>query len=108
MEHIAECPNDVRQRPALHEELKQFAETGRAEDTWKKSQAYHISAQSYCDINGDPLTDFWTPPTMYVLVIAPSRRHSGPGNVYERLGIGQIYLKSWVEASPVFETIILE
>jgi hypothetical protein len=102
LDHILECPHGIRQHPPVGCHSVEYLESKY------KSLAYHISAQAYCDIHGRPLIDFWTPPQMNVMIIAPSRRHNGPGKVYERIGIGWIYLKRWVESSPVFETIVLE
>jgi hypothetical protein len=110
LDHILECPHSIRQHPPVWwDSLERFESDSEifGGDTYK-SLAYHISAQAYCDINGRPLIDFWTPPQMNVMIIAPSRRHNGPGKVYERIGIGWIYLKRWIESSPVFETIVLE
>jgi hypothetical protein len=42
------------------------------------------------------------------MLVIPSPNHGEGSKIYQRLGIGRIYLKKWAEASPKFETIVLE
>jgi len=42
------------------------------------------------------------------MVVAPVPVQEEGVVTYRRLGIGRVYLKRWVEASPAFETIVLE
>ncbi|KAH6639191.1 heterokaryon incompatibility protein-domain-containing protein [Boeremia exigua] len=47
------------------------------------------------------------PPKLNVMLVTPSATQGGTITIYERLGIGQVYLKRWLEADPKFQTIIL-
>jgi hypothetical protein len=70
-----------------------------------KGDARHALAKffaqlSYFDIDGSLLHNWEEPPTLIVMPIAPSPLVGAGSAVYEKLGIGEIYLKRWVEASP--------
>jgi hypothetical protein len=111
LDHIAECPYKDREDPPHGWPTIQlfWGDATRHEFSHERvSHAFHISTQCYSDKDGNSLLNCWKPPAMIVMMIVPSRRHRGPGKVYERLGVGRIYLKRWVEASRVFETIVLE
>jgi hypothetical protein len=62
---------------------------------------------SYFDIDISLLHNWEEPPTLMVILIAPSPLVGAGSAVYEKLCIGEIYLKRWMEASPTFESIVL-
>jgi hypothetical protein len=68
----------------------------------------HCKGVSFRDQAGRYLNSRWGVPEIKVLMIAPGPSSTGKGKVYRRLGIGRIFLKRWVESSPVFDTIVLE
>ncbi|KAF7446776.1 Heterokaryon incompatibility protein HET [Pyrenophora tritici-repentis] len=68
----------------------------------------HLSGQSYLDIHGNLLRVFEMPPCLHVMFIIPSPVQGNVGTVYQRLCLGTVYLKQWVEASPKSESIVLE
>ena len=72
------------------------------------ARRHHLHDQAYRDIDGVLLHDYKSPPKIHVMMIRSKSGAENRGEFYERLGIGQIYLKRWVEASPEFETIVLE
>ncbi|KAL6708909.1 hypothetical protein ACN47E_002316 [Coniothyrium glycines] len=67
----------------------------------------HYAEVSYLDSQGNLLHEHEKPPMLNIMMIAPIPVQSGNTMVYKRLGIGEVYLKRWVEASPKFETIVL-
>jgi hypothetical protein len=67
----------------------------------------HIQRLNYPKMYGSLVYPFEGPLSINVMLIAPSAHVGGKSTIYERLGVGQIALKRWVEASPVFETIVL-
>lgn len=68
----------------------------------------HYASVSYYDVEGSLMHDWWNVPKLYVMLIIPSTGKGKGDGVYQRLGIGTIYLKSWVEARPKFERVVLE
>jgi hypothetical protein len=42
------------------------------------------------------------------MMIAPSKDSEDERKVYQRLGIGKVFMKRWLESSPVSETLVLE
>jgi hypothetical protein len=68
----------------------------------------HCKGVSFRDQAGDYLNSLSNIPEIQVLMIAPGSSSSDKGQVYRRLGIGRIFLKRWIESSPVFDTIVLE
>ena len=62
---------------------------------------------TYHDVNNDLLHRLEFPPFLWVMLIAPRGRDGVQSKFYERIAVGRIYLKRWVEASPVFETLAL-
>jgi hypothetical protein len=68
----------------------------------------HLADVSYFDMEGKLLHLWDRVPKLNVMVIIPSE---GPGKrtgVYQRAGLGRIYLKRWVENNPKFKTVVLE
>ena len=68
----------------------------------------HFAGASYFDVNGRLMHDWWDPPALRVMMIVPSTGKGTGMGVYERVGLGRIYLKRWAEANPRFETVVLE
>jgi hypothetical protein len=68
----------------------------------------HMADLSYLDVHGNPLHPVTVVHEINVMLIAPSRQGDHGRRVFERLGFGRVYLNRWVEASPVFETVVLE
>ena len=64
----------------------------------------HLADVSYLDIDGGLLHHWARVPELNVMLIAPSTSHGAKQQVYQRLGLGRIYLKRWVEAFPSLET----
>jgi hypothetical protein len=112
-DHIVECPEhkDFRsieiQDINYHGSIFSYDLTDLTRDH-AQAYAHHLARLSYYDINGDLMHRALYPPPLWVMLIAPSENGGEQNIVYQRLGIGRIYLKSWVEASPTFETLVLE
>ena len=64
----------------------------------------YLSGLSFMDVDGKLMHASSDVPEITVMLISPT---DGGGKVYERLGLGRVYLKRWVEAKPKFETIVL-
>lgn len=64
--------------------------------------------QSYRDHDEQLLHAFDNPPVLNVMLIGKKQDFGRDGEIYQRLGLGEIYLKKWVEACPSFSTIVLE
>jgi len=110
--HLVECPKHVDfDTPSHYWELMspddRFAPEQRQTE---KARAFvkHWEGMSYFGIDGNPIHDLKYIPELYVMVVAPVPVQEEGGVIYRRLGIGRVYLKRWVEASPEFETIVLE
>ena len=110
--HLVECPKHVDfDTPSHYWELlspdDRFAPEQRQTE---KARAFvkHWEGMSYFGIDGNPIHDLKYIPELYVMVVAPVPVQEEGGVIYRRLGIGRVYLKRWVEASPEFETIVLE
>jgi hypothetical protein len=76
-------------------------------DKYELAYAHHLNAQSYYDPNDGLLHREEHPPVLWVMMIAPKNENDVESKVYQRVGIGQVYLKRWVAADPVFESIVL-
>lgn len=114
--HVVECPkHNSFFSPLPREYDVQLADTAEKPDVYedlkyqrKIAKARHLISVSYYNSQGQLLHNHWHPPALNVMLIAPSTNRGVERNVYQRLGIGQTYLKRWVESSPVFKTIVLE
>jgi hypothetical protein len=130
--HIVECPqhanflaplpDQYRQSslPKLHSEydgcslhvgISRDGDEGYKNKAIKykvKAHERHHMVLCYTDIEGSLLHDCDRPILLNVLLIAPSTNRGKERRVYQRLGVATIYLKRWVEATPKFETIVLE
>ncbi|KAH6878669.1 heterokaryon incompatibility protein-domain-containing protein [Alternaria rosae] len=109
--HLVECPRHADfDTPSPYWELlspdDRFA-PGQRQSEKARAFAKHWKGLSYFGIDGEPLHSWRHVPELYVMVVARSSVQEG-SVVYRRLGIGRVYLKRWVEASPEFETIVLE
>jgi hypothetical protein len=83
-------------------------QTGLAEiGIHKRAYSRHRESIRYRDASGKCINSWWVP-EIKVMMIAPTPSSSDKGKVYQRLGIGQIYLERWVESSPTFENVVLE
>jgi hypothetical protein len=79
-------------------------------DCERRSRAImkHFAEVSYFDVEGRLLHDWDEVPALRVMMIMPSIGKGRVTQVYQRLRLGTIYLKRWVEAEPKFETVGLE
>jgi hypothetical protein len=107
--HIVECPEnpDFHSQIPFHTRVIKRREND-PDDMHLQALMKHFAGLSYFDTNGKLLHDMMGVPQLNVMMITPSRKGDEGGNVYERVGIGKIYLRRWVEARPMFETVILE
>ena len=106
-DHLVECPKhaDFLEMMPFHRNEKDSFLCNSAHGM---AFSKHMADLSYLDINGELLHDLQKPPFLYVMLIVPSPTQGKRGIVYQRLGLARIYLKRWVEASPKFESIVLE
>jgi hypothetical protein len=108
--HVVECP----QHPCFYlvdslsypYDWKQNAPEETREEHGR-AYAHHLARLSYYDVHGDLLHGREELTHLWVMLITPSPDDREKRKVYQRLGIGRIYLKRWVEASPSFESIVL-
>ncbi|KAH7413911.1 heterokaryon incompatibility protein-domain-containing protein [Phaeosphaeria sp. MPI-PUGE-AT-0046c] len=113
-EHIEECPEHadfysiepVRYRYSKWGLIEDDVDANILRDR-KQAYAHHLAKLSYHDVNNGLLHDQELPPWLWVMLIAPRENDALQSKVYERICIGRIYLKRWVEASPVFESLVL-
>jgi hypothetical protein len=109
--HFLECPKHVKffvgETPrAGHRNYYGFeALKGTKQEL---SFTHYLPQVSYYDVNGKALHIERFPPVLWVMMIAPSEDRGEERKVYQRLGIGKIFLKPWVESSPSFESLVLE
>jgi hypothetical protein len=112
--HLKECPEhlEFELKPAW-DIYQSFQCSLRVDlgvtdtDSVRHAAAKYLAQMSYYDIEGSLLHDWMHPPLLDVMMIAESHHTNGGSKIYERLGVGKIYLKRWVYASPIFETIVL-
>jgi hypothetical protein len=102
--HISECDKNTDSNPAFSEQ-----ENRRVDGLPPNERAYyrHQKTVSYQNNAGEFLHT-GNAPEMKVMMIAPGPSSFDKGKVFQRLGIGNIYLKRWVESSPTFESVVLE
>lgn len=108
-DHFKECPHHPETDSAWHErevEFSQMFEGDKREH--RRSNFEHISDLAITDPDGNVFDDIGHVPSVCVLLIAPSPVQKESITMYQRIGIGQVYLKRWVEAAPKFESIVLE
>jgi hypothetical protein len=79
----------------------------KSEQDHDQAYSHHLARLSYHDINNELLHSRDHPPFLWAMLIAPREASDLQLKVYERIAIGQIYLKRWVESSPVFEALVL-
>jgi hypothetical protein len=79
----------------------------KSEQDHDQAYSHHLARLSYYDTNNDLLHSRDNPPFLWAMLIAPRDGNDVQGKVYERIAIGQIYLKRWVESAPVFEALVL-
>jgi hypothetical protein len=106
IEHIEECPDHADfWTPLAH---IPGSEDRPENIVCDKKFLRHFAAVSYFDANGE-LMHYWDRvPRLNVMMIVPSTGRGQRQGVYQRAGLGWVYLKRWVEASPKFETVVLE
>ncbi|KAH7080950.1 heterokaryon incompatibility protein-domain-containing protein [Paraphoma chrysanthemicola] len=107
--HVVECP----EHPEFHSQISFHTRVIKKseyspDDVHLQALMKHFADLSYLDTKGKLLHDMMGIPQLNVMMIAPSRKGTAGEKVYERVGVGKIYLKRWVEARPVFETVKLE
>jgi len=73
----------------------------------EKAYANLCASLSYHGVDDELLHRRDHPPFLWVMLIAPREIEGVQSRVYERIAVGRIYLKRWVEASPVFEILVL-
>jgi hypothetical protein len=107
--HVVECPKHVDfYRPCRAEESDEERYEDELDDVHTRADSNHVADLSYFDVHGALLHPTYSVPTLKVMLVVPNREGYRGHTTYKRLGLGQIYLKRWVEASPTFETIVLE
>jgi hypothetical protein len=77
-------------------------------DIHERAFLKHMADLSYFNVNGEALHPVTVAHEINVMLVGPSQQGNRGGRVFEKLGIGRVYLKRWVEASPIFETVVLE
>lgn len=109
--HLVECPKheDFWEPVPLPQDEGSTRSSTPEDWSTAPGQAFAKHLWEAKHLNGyDDLTGrMRDPPKVNVMVVARSSVQSGSTIVYERLGIGAIYLKKWLEASPKFETLVL-
>jgi hypothetical protein len=113
-EHIEECPEHADFH-SIEPVRYRYSNWGIVEDDIdadllrdrKLAYAHHLAKLSYHDVNNNLLHRHEIPPELWVMLIAPREKDGVQSKVYERIAIGRIYLKRWVEASPVFKSLVL-
>jgi hypothetical protein len=106
IQHVEECPGHadfwtpLAHIPATDDRLEYPIRD--------KKFLRHFAAVSYFDTNGE-LMHYWDQvPRLNVMMIVPSTGKGRGEGVYQRAGLGCVYLKRWAEANPKFETVVLE
>jgi hypothetical protein len=109
VEHFEECYNHPEFSTPLPylPELKNKHDSSPPDDH-TIALSKHFAGVSYFGVSGGLMHDWWGPPALRVMMIVPSNGRGKGQRVYERAGLGRIYLKRWVEADPKFETVVLE
>lgn len=113
VQHIDECchhPDFTSQLPNQNE-LDDEDALGRYKAHYKLDwQAIwrHYAGVSYYDVEGSLMHRWHDVPVVHVMLVAPSTGRGRGTGVYQRLGLGVIYLRRWVEAGPVFGSVVLE
>jgi hypothetical protein len=111
LEHFEECPKHADFLKPGSEGTEAACASGPRpfkDDLGKRQFAKHFEQVSYFDSLGTMMHAWDSPPALNVLMIRPSIGKGEGTGVYQRVGIGEIYLKRWLEANPVFETKVLE
>jgi hypothetical protein len=105
-QHIKECPHHADfWTPLAH---MPDVEDRPAHVVCNKNFMKHFAAVRYFDANGE-LMHYWDRvPRVNVMMVVPSIGKGRGKGVYQRAGLGWIYLKRWMEAGPSFETVVLE
>jgi hypothetical protein len=109
--HIEECPRHTDFATSLPWSTE-YRTYGWTPDIQMAGDSRHAVSKffaplSYLDINVSLLHDWEESPTLIVMLVAPRSLVGAGSAVYEKLGIGEIYLERWVEASSTFESIVL-
>jgi hypothetical protein len=73
-----------------------------------RAYSHRCAEQSFYDKDGEMLHQWEAIPTSCIMTIAPSRISPKSSMIYRILGLGRVYLKSWLAASLSFETIVLD
>jgi hypothetical protein len=109
IEHILECPEHEDFQSVKPTWSRNYWTSGDEDHFKLHDQAYshHLARMSYHDINQDLLHSRKHPPVVWVMLIAPRFNDGTQLQVYERIAVGGIYLKRWVEFSPVFKALVI-
>jgi len=106
-EHIPSCPTHPNFSESLphHPRRQNPRRFGSNASDHIRAYVDHIGGLSYLDPAGTLLHQWDDPPSLNVMMLGslnPDPR------IACRVAIGQIYLKRWVKAKPVFKTTVLE
>jgi hypothetical protein len=109
LEHILECPEHAEFWSVEPTWANNYRGSGvdKHHDLHAQAYSHHLARLSYRDVNNELLHIRKYPPVLWVMLIAPRYNDGTQSEVYERIAIGSVYLKRWVESSPVFERLVL-
>jgi hypothetical protein len=108
-EHMVKCPSHPEF--LLHEPLRERHPTQvkpLTNEVHEMACCHFLTQISYFNVEGYLLHDECRVPFLWVMMIAPSKDSEDERKVYQRLGIGKVFMKRWLESSPVSETLVLE
>ncbi|KAH7086486.1 heterokaryon incompatibility protein-domain-containing protein [Paraphoma chrysanthemicola] len=107
--HFEECPaHPGFSKPLPNQrELDEWCGNYKRYSRWPEIQR-HFASVSYHDAEGRLMHDWYDVPKLWVMLIVPSTGKGKDDGIYQRRGIGLIYLKRWVEAKPKFKSLVLE
>ncbi|KAJ4291608.1 hypothetical protein N0V90_009503 [Kalmusia sp. IMI 367209] len=108
IDHFSTCPQNPNFTTPVTFQPSPLPLGGRNRKPSERVLAFskYLGGLSYVDSNGDLLHPWDDVPGLSVLLIRASEKNES--DVYHRIGIGRISLKRWVEAYPVFKTVVLE
>jgi hypothetical protein len=105
--HFRECPKHAEFACSKYYEPSATYYSQQPDSEHIAAFSKHMEDLSFFDVNHDLLHRWDAVPMLNVMLVSPEWDQSLKRNVYKRIGMGEIYLKRWIEASPVFDTIVL-